>query len=1221
MQTPYELIQAKMGRKIAEHNFYSLVVRTENILNKTGLSDRVAILTYGSCGGRFLSGNSDTDFTLIHDGSLTKDDLIPLQRELFIEFSGKPWIVAFKAWERVKVNPMDLLSVRFIGGNKRLFKNTVLNAPDVLSLTSRDVMVSNLAGNDLHLEFMASSFFSRLLKKYHPTNELPLEISRGDIKYFTGGIRWIQFIFMIAALYAGNRFLADTDINILVEKGILSDDDIKELNAALDFFLTVKELCLMGSNIFFGKNLIKITESLQMTKEKIASQYDLHSKNIQRLCRKIHARLIKDYPQNQGIFARVTTDIGELSVIVDSDNLSLWRTIALRSDIPTIIRQKLKGKIIDRRKTHPHTMIDELEVMLAFSSFETPDESVQRAEEEKNIWLTDQIVKCLDDTLQYCVNNPAFIRLAIHRSFFELFKVGIFADIQSFYRNYFDRVIKYFHCHTLYPDDCVAIAKSACEQILKSGLFKPERLTLLELHLTNNCNLNCSWCTYKTKNKEHFLFFSDLKRVVELSPMEILIAGGGEPTLYHDGENDFNDVVLFLRKKLPGVRLRLITNGTYIPDGEWLSEIDEVSISLDEGNKENYKKYKGQELFDTVWENICTYLSTSPVSLIRVTQVFDEHNILTGIDSAEKLYQIRNAVSACGIDGKSCTFMLFPLADDNQQNTPYAISALSNTTLELLKKRLRKYEKSKPDLFRFLQNNTNVIDSINATLKVSPAEKCWTVAHYSLIGADRKIYPCFAMCSTFKTTYVGDVDSPFDDLISARRSLFVNPPLQCRNGCRPASVFYGLKSKEYYYAQIALELPTIHKTETVKFKIIHVSYHDPAHLLGGQGWAVYNLCKAQIKRGNIVYWISPCVKDEKPGEYLYENGMLRVVKIKFTEEYISTLFADDLNVHKFRTMFGDAFVEKILQHFDPEDCVVHLHGFIETPKRAAELKKKKYRVISTFHMLLSSRNKKLINDTVMVKKLRELERLAIKSNSVITVPSNGMIEDLMEVYPDYAGMLTCVPNGIGDEHFTPLPQTSFSEQKTIVSYGRISPEKGFDLLIEATKFLSAKMSKEVCSSFRLIIFGNTDNTIEARRKYAEDLAKSADEYSNIKVMISSTGYIGLEKLRLIDKAGFGVVLSLYEPFGMVIPELMARGKAVITTLTPGARDVLQTNQIGRNDYGFIVEPNVKSIADALQWMLEHPYDVKIMGENARERANYYKWDAIAERFEQLYLQS
>ena len=1222
MQNNRDLQRAKMGRELAKNCFSSLVMRTKRILNDSDIGEHVAILSYGSAGNHFFIGNSDTDFTLLDDGSLSKAEISKLQSQLIKELDDNPWPVRVKTWDRVKVNPMDLLSLCFIGGNRELFERYVLQDPDVSSVNCEDVLVSTLAGNDLHLDFMASYDFSRLLCTYHPTHEMPVGISYGDVKYFKGGTRWIQDIYMIAMLYSKKKFLTDIELSILVEQNIFTKEEIYDVNRALDFLLTVKDICIEGSNILYVSNMDRIKAVLGASEREITGEYDYHINKIQELCHKAHQALVKHFSSNTGVLARTVSHSDEISNLINTDALDLWRTLALRTDLPTDAREVLANKIFKRQKNKPHTMLDELVSMLEFSAPAVPVQSVldvRKAEDEINQWLTDQVVDHFKGVLKGNMDHPCLIRLAVQSSFFNWYKVGKYPDPQSFYHAYFDRTKKFFHCHTVFPDDAVLIAENACIQVFNSGLFKAGRVTLLELHLTNYCNLNCSYCTYKSKDSKHSIQFDDLVRIKDLAPMEVLIAGGGEPTLFRENGRDFNDVIGYLRECFPGTRIRLITNGTVIPEGDWLSKADEISVSLDDESRESFLANKKNNLFDAVWNNIQAYLYKSPVSNIRITKIFNRQNVEKSIVLAEKVFLLWNNLPTDDIKRSHFKFLVFPMADDQKQDAPYNASLLTADQKSAWLTILSDIKNTKPEFYAFIENNTNLLDLAKTDPVVLPAERCWPVTHYILLGADRKIYPCFASCSSFRATALGDVNMTLDELTEKRTNLFSNPPLQCRSGCRPSSVFYGLRSKEYHHDQLRLQLPALQEKLPARQQIVHVSYHDPGSLGGGQGWAVYNLCKEQVKRGEPVYWISPCIKEEQPGEYLYENGLLRVIKIKFTDEAVYTLFADDEQTHNLRLQFGDIFVKKIKECFNPENFCVHLHGSIEVPRHSTELRAHGYKVISTFHMLLSTRNKCLANDPDTIKHLRKAEKIAIGGNSIITVPSKGMAKDLMEVCPDYKGTIYCVPNGVGEELFSPLPiQPASPARHTILSYGRISPEKGLDLFVASAKLLMKNMSPEEQSLYQFIVFGNTDLTIEARRLYAENLEKSAQEYPNIKISASAKGIVGTEKIKLIDQASFGIILSLYEPFGMVIPELMARGKPVITTLTSGTKDIMKTDQLGRNDFGFIVEPTVPSITEAIGWMVNHPQELEEMSKNVLDRSKDYQWKNVVDQFYDLY---
>ncbi|KPA11117.1 Glycosyl transferase, group 1 domain protein [Candidatus Magnetomorum sp. HK-1] len=1216
------LHKKKMGRKIAENSFSSLVDAANCILRDSGIHEQVALMTYGSAGGQFLLSNSDTDFILLGDDSLPEKSLLDIQNLIFTELASSTWTVGFKAWKRVKVNPMDLLSTRFICGNLKIFEEKIVHDPIVESVNNNDILISTLAGIDLHLEFMASHYFSRLVRTYHPTKEFPSRIGYGDIKYFTGGVRWIQAIYTIAMLYSKKKFISDADVSVLVNKGIFHDNELHDLHHALDFFLSAKDICVKGNNILFKCNVQQIEKIWEQPAHEIRTEYAHHIKTIETLFRKAHQSILANFPSTKGVVSRKSTNAIELTHLINTNALELWKTIALRKDVTADIREYLTKKIVDRQKYNPHTMLDEMVAMLQFSSTENQSNNSHTTleiDEKISLWVTDNVFECFEKFLINDINNPALVRLAVHNSFFYLFKSGQFSDIQTFYKTYIERVKKFFHCRSIEPEYPFAIAEAACLQILNSGFFKPNRVTLLELHPTNHCNLQCSWCTYKSKDSDKSIQFDDLSYVSRLSPMEILIAGGGEPTLFKESTYSFTDVIHFLRTNLPGTRLRLITNGTLIPKGDWLAKVDEISVSVDNECSKSYLSNKGKNLFDAVWKNIQVYLYESSVPIIRVTKIFNQHNLVESITLAEKLYSIWNNPALNNVKRHYFRFMLFPMANDKDQKSPYDSSKLSISQKTAWENILSSIKSDNPDLHSFLITNTNLLDIANIEPTAPPAEKCWTVTNYLLIGADRKIYPCFVTCSSFKSLAIGSLDITPESLTKIRENLFSYPPLQCSAGCRPGSIFYGLRSKEYYIDQRQLNLPGVLKSEkTSQHQIVHVSCQDPASLVGGQGWAVYNLCKEQVKHGQPIYWISPCIKQEKPGEYLYENGLLRVIKLKFTDNVVTTLFSNESEAHELRIRFGDTFVDYIKCHFTPENCAIHLHGFIEIPRRSDELRKLGYRVISTFHMLLSARNDKLTNMDALSNGLRESERLAINCNTIISVPSKGMVKELVDVQPDYKGLIKCIKNGIGDEYFsTPIKQPT-SSKKIIISYGRISPEKGFELLIDAAKIIIGNMSLQDQPPLQFIIFGNVDNAISARRIYADKLTESVSGYDSINILATPSGIVGIEKINMIDQALIGVIPSLYEPFGMVIPELMARRKPIITTLTPGAQDILQTNKIGRNDFGFIIEPTAASLVEAITWMLSNPSGVNKMGENAIKRASAYKWSHVANLFNQLY---
>ncbi|MDO8535892.1 MAG: glycosyltransferase [Candidatus Omnitrophota bacterium] len=392
--------------------------------------------------------------------------------------------------------------------------------------------------------------------------------------------------------------------------------------------------------------------------------------------------------------------------------------------------------------------------------------------------------------------------------------------------------------------------------------------------------------------------------------------------------------------------------------------------------------------------------------------------------------------------------------------------------------------------------------------------------------------------------------------------------------------------------------------------MINVSFQDPDHLAGGQGWAVLNLCKAQIEQGFDVVWISPCIRDEQPGEFNYFNGKLKVIKMRISDSPILTLYSNDEETQDHRKIFGDKFVKYIKENYGAGDITVHLHGFIEVPRRAAELRAFGYNVISTFHMFLSPRIVATHANEKFLKKLKELEYEAIMGNSKIIVNSAGMVDEVMDLCPDYKGSIYLVRNGVSDEYFNVPNMRREGAPLTVTTYGRISPEKGFDIFIEAAKIVTERRKKSGKEEVKFLVFGNNDDSIKARREYLEDLRRRREGFDNISVIARPEGIQGDEKWSYLDSSTIGVVPSLYEPFGLVIPEFMARGLPVITTLIPGAIDILKSDKLGPTPFGIIADKTPESMADAMEWMLDHPAETRKMGKNAGERSKNYRWSEV-----------
>ena len=221
--------------------------------------------------------------------------------------------------------------------------------------------------------------------------------------------------------------------------------------------------------------------------------------------------------------------------------------------------------------------------------------------------------------------------------------------------------------------------------------------------------------------------------------------------------------------------------------------------------------------------------------------------------------------------------------------------------------------------------------------------------------------------------------------------------------------------------------------------------------------------------------------------------------------------------------------------------------------------------------------------------LRQCERLSLRfSNRVIFVNKYQMEKCGA---PDKS---VFIPNGI--DTVTRSKSTTFLEQYGIMpdSYllavGRLTPEKGFEYLVEAANRLPQVT--------QVVIAGASDHDSAYR-----DLLERLD--TNKKVIF--TGFTSGEDLRQLYSHARALVLpSVNEGFPMVLLEAMAYGLPILCSDIPGTRQV----DLPEQDY-FTVK-DVDSLCAALSRLLNTP------DEKHHYNLDQYNWSTIATLTRQQY---
>jgi MoaA/NifB/PqqE/SkfB family radical SAM enzyme len=169
--------------------------------------------------------------------------------------------------------------------------------------------------------------------------------------------------------------------------------------------------------------------------------------------------------------------------------------------------------------------------------------------------------------------------------------------------------------------------------------FRKEKTPLIcGLVMHNICNLNCLHCRI-TERPSCSLGFEESKSIIDSFYSEggrTIYFEGGEPFLWHDRENQLDDVVRYAHNK--GFLATIIyTNGTY----PIATSADTVFISLD-GLKETNDRIRGK-VFDRIMLNI--YTSKHPSLYINFTinnynrnEILDFCDFINGVKTIKGIF-------------------------------------------------------------------------------------------------------------------------------------------------------------------------------------------------------------------------------------------------------------------------------------------------------------------------------------------------------------------------------------------------------------------------------------------------------------------------------------------------------------------------------------------------------------------------------------------------------
>ena len=211
-----------------------------------------------------------------------------------------------------------------------------------------------------------------------------------------------------------------------------------------------------------------------------------------------------------------------------------------------------------------------------------------------------------------------------------------------------------------------------------------------------------------------------------------------------------------------------------------------------------------------------------------------------------------------------------------------------------------------------------------------------------------------------------------------------------------------------------------------------------------------------------------------------------------------------------------------------------------------------------------------------------MAKIALAADRICCV-SNWVLTEIEKVQPEVKEKLTLIYNGLPMPEITPSP-LSFSPP-TLLAFGRLSWEKGFDTAVKAFGLL-----KKSGSNARLIIGGGGPER-PALEKLVSELG--------IEDSVTFLGVLTEEgALSVFNQATLVVVPSILESFGLVILASMQMQRPVIASRVQGVPEVISEGEAGL----LFPRQDAAALCEAIQSLLLQPEKAVQMGIEGRKRA-------------------
>lgn len=264
--------------------------------------------------------------------------------------------------------------------------------------------------------------------------------------------------------------------------------------------------------------------------------------------------------------------------------------------------------------------------------------------------------------------------------------------------------------------------------------------------------------------------------------------------------------------------------------------------------------------------------------------------------------------------------------------------------------------------------------------------------------------------------------------------------------------------------------------------------------------------------------------------------------------------------------------------------------------------------ILTMHSTEYGRDGNIFHDG-FARWIRDTEAAACNHAKMIISVSGFLADELQRIYKVPHSKIHVVPNGVSyhafDGYLEPGPVKArygiAPLDPTILAIGRVSAQKGMDLLVDAVPMVLGYFP-----SAKFVIAG------EGPEKDA--VVNRANE-KNVGHAIRFLGNLSRwECSELMRSADILALPSRNEPFGIVALEAWAAGKPVVATTAGGPREF-----VWHDVNGFLVDANPGGLAHGIGSLLADHDHCRALGRNGRVAVeDKFNWNTVAGYTEGVY---